>query len=311
MNQILRFTIETRCASGTYSARVERQPGKRATSTAGGRHAAIAWLAKHAGVTLAYDSTALVSSGQVSGQSPQLHTYHPASDALEMEVVNTVNTVNTVSSTSEIALINHLHQQAQTTAAQAKSLAERACHYAVLVGLRLQAIQHETPHGQWKSLFDDSGKNEPWFVFGIRTAQKYIAAARGALNRPGLPAAARKRIMEFAASEGAADPDETLTADLARATAGQTLRQLYLDLGIIRADATETGAGNRNGPPPPPPPPVDESQDYLEGIIEGLVKADRWIKDPLVLGCMRKEHLSIIDNLLMSFRDCLKPYLRA
>lgn len=68
------LTIQTRYANGTYTARVS---GKAATCTAGGRHAALAWLRRHHGVDLDYDSPQLVSSGQVGARGDQLHTYQP------------------------------------------------------------------------------------------------------------------------------------------------------------------------------------------------------------------------------------------
>lgn len=156
-----------------------------------------------------------------------------------------------------IADCNWLHDQATASANRAHTLAQNAAHLAVVLGLRLTQIKLTLPHGEFGKRFADNekseAKNEPRFAFGIRTAQKYMLAAEGALKRPGLPAKRRKLLEELAgakslrpedaAAEASPDGVALLSADavaaLDAATRGQTLRQLYLDLGIVKGDATE------------------------------------------------------------------------
>jgi hypothetical protein len=216
----------------------------------------------------------------------------------------------------EIARANALHEAAQSTAATAKDLAERACQLAVVLGLRLQRLKDSTPHGEWEPLFDPKSVTSDRFAFSVETAKRYIRAARGALDRPGLPAAARKRILAFASESldpvSVAALPSGLDQDLAAATAGQTLRQLYLDLGIVRASAAEIGGGGarpRSAEVEPAHAPVDVSRDTLECVLAHLGKADRFLRDPVTVGLMRREHVKLIDDMIAAWRAELKTYL--
>lgn len=171
----------------------------------------------------------------------------------------------------DIAGCNALHEEVQSYATQARWAAEVACYLAVLLGIRLRAIQQRTPHGQWQTLFEKSKTVTcDRFDFSVETARRYMRAAEGALSRPGLSAAAKGRILRAAAggaltSNALSDEDK---AALDAATRGATLRQLYIDLGIIRAGATERwdmGGNKRTGPKP-----FDEQLDLWETITTSL-----------------------------------------
>lgn len=147
-----------------------------------------------------------------------------------------------------VAACNALHALVSGRAAEARRLAEQTCHYAVLLGCKLQQIKAATPHGEWEVMFPDGRAQMPnslAFAFSRQTASNYIRAAEGALNCPGLAVHQKKRILALAARPEI--PEELPEAEaeaLDRATRGQTLRQLYIDLGVIRASPTEkTGMG--------------------------------------------------------------------
>ena len=163
----------------------------------------------------------------------------------------------------QIADCNWLHDQATASANRAHTLAQNAAHLAVVLGLRLTQIKLTLPHGEFGKLFaineTSEAKSEPRFRFEFsdRTARKYMLAAEGALKRPGLPAKQRKLLEGLAGAEslrpedaaaeaspeGVALLSDDAVAALDAATRGQTLRQLYLDLGIVKGDATETRRG--------------------------------------------------------------------
>lgn len=172
---------------------------------------------------------------------------------------------------------NRLHQLTERTADTAAKLTTTAAHLAVMLGLQLRALKAATPHGGWEILFGDSGsKSEPRFRFTSRTARKYMSAAEGALERPGLSAKHRDLLLSVGASVGngdtsaLADTDSVLdlqlteeaTEALGAATRGKTLRQLYLDLGIIKGDAIERGR--------PDPATVDEDEDGTDDSDQEL-----------------------------------------
>lgn len=167
---------------------------------------------------------------------------------------------------AEVEVCNRLHTVAAGLAEEARLTAERACHYAVVLGLRLKRLKEQTPHGGWMGLFangkEANSKHVLNFGFSDQTARNYIRAAEGAINRPGLPVAKRKAIEALAAADTTElgnDHHEVL--DLA--TRGGTLRQLYLDLGVIRAGATEKRTERTPGPGGKKPLISEEDDIYL------------------------------------------------
>jgi hypothetical protein len=231
----------------------------------------------------------------------------PNTEHVTAEIVPTSPTDLAIS--SEIDEINALHDLAQADAQQAKQLAERACQNAVILGIKLETLKSRVPHGGWVPMFkDEDGKGSQIrtrFVFGIRTAQKYMLAAQGALSRPGLPAAAKKRLLALAA------PDAQVTDqhydDLSKATAGQTLRQLYLDLGIIRAGATETsGSGGYHPPKGERPPPPPEADLIWEEIVHPLRVIDQYISGHGRIAALDPARLAQVIDILAANLDVLR-----
>ena len=214
----------------------------------------------------------------------------------------------------EIAACNELHHAATAEAQTAKAAAERACHLAVLLGLRLRAIKERLPHGQFGQLFDGE-KNDTCVAFGLRTAQRYMAAAEGALSRPGLSQAARARLLRAATSDTVGQPGERIQRDLETATAGQTLRQLYLDLGIVRAAAHE------QTPVPTRAPARDQDtgdSDTGDDMLHRLTSADVYTSltrelEPFTRSCNRGDlslldppHLDQLAEILRSYLDDIR-----
>lgn len=169
------------------------------------------------------------------------------SEPLEMEVLPADSTALSTT-TAAVAEINSLHQLAQGKAVQAKALAEDAAHLAVLLGLRLSELKESLPHGEWGTLFSNSedriaepNVNRFTFDFSHTTARKYMAVSKGLIEKHQLSLI---RIKEL--SRLAAEPDQITDKGrkmLAKLTDGNTLRQLYLDLGII------TGMKDKKGGP--------------------------------------------------------------
>lgn len=219
---------------------------------------------------------------------------------------------------SEIELCNTLHAAAGNHAEAARRSAEIACHYAVLLGVRLQRLKAETPHGGWEGLFPlkpnraQEGKRAR-FDFSVDTAKRYIRAAEGALARPGLPAAARKRI-EAAAEGEAAELDPDLHADLDRATRGETLRQLYLDLGVIRGSAAERGGGGGAGKASDPPPQKDPETSLADEVYQSLARRFHYLTQCVSLGelaHLRPEQLTEVEDTLRGYLDEIRKINRS
>lgn len=224
---------------------------------------------------------------------------------------------------AEIAACNALHALVSGRAAEARRLAEATCHYAILLGCKLQTLKAATPHGGWEVLFeghearvtgqkalpDGQMSNVGHFTFGKSTASNYIRAAEGALRCPGLAVHQRKRILALAARPEI--PDELPEAEaqaLDRATRGQTLRQLYIDLGVIRASPTEkTGmGGNKRTEFHRPLVMADE---VWSGILAALNSLDQTIRlgHLTLLGGQRLDEMEAV---LRSLIDDLKKVSR-
>ena len=223
------------------------------------------------------------------------------------------------------------HRLATDAANQARDLAEKAAHYAVVTGLLLQTLRSRTPHGKWESLFASESKSvtcdrfekphNAAFGFSVATAKRYIRAAEGALSRPGLPAASRDRLMALGAGSTSrvTEIDPTLTADLERATRGETLRQLYLDLGIIRGSVAERGGfggdttggrSARNLPPDTRTPEKILDDLTWETLTAGLVPTSQLINRG-ELGHLSGDRLRQLDDTFRSWLDALRPLIKS
>jgi hypothetical protein len=156
--------------------------------------------------------------------------------------------------TAKIESINILHRQASAVAMEARAKTEEAAHLAILVGLRLRALRPQIPHGGWEKLFSSAGRrlsnkepsanvaHVPHFDFDNKTAHRYIAAAEGVLENR----LTRKKALALEGLAAKETLDEPAKKLLNEASRGETLRQLYLDLGIIRPTQQETIDRNRN-----------------------------------------------------------------
>lgn len=222
-----------------------------------------------------------------------------------------------------IAECNWLHSQAAASAKKAETYATNAAHLAVVLGLRLSRLKTELPHGEFGKLFSDDekseAKTEPWFRFEFsdRTARKYMAAAEGALERPGLKASQRNLLLGLASeaidtTAAPADGSPAVFADAARealeaATRGQTLRQLYLDLGIIKGDAVEKGggaggAGPKGGGGKPMKLPELTPEELWECLYkDGIGEVDRFF--------LRKEHLRLAQGRVEELIETLTGWV--
>lgn len=196
---------------------------------------------------------------------------------------------------------NTLHTLAQNTAAQARDLAERAAHYAVLLGIRLKEIKDQTPHGGWGKLF--GGKFKSGFEFSDQTARNYIRVAEGILAQDTITSRDRKAITTLATT--ASELDEKDHALLNKATDHGTLSQLYLDLGITPKRPPvipqQIALGEDNGPVTTP----DASKDAEAMFYEPLKKIDRLFKTRTHLA-LKPTQAETLEDLLRSFIDDLK-----
>lgn len=212
----------------------------------------------------------------------------------------------------EIEHCNRLHEMAGRMAEEARTTAERACHYAVVLGLRLKKLKAETPHGGWLSLFSGRHSNSAQiekcaeFAFSADTATRYIRAAEGALHRPGLPAAKRREIEELAAAPMLPERLESHHHEaLDLATRGETLRQLYLDLGVIKASAAEKGGGGAREKRAPGEDQLPEHEEVFRAFVtlcnplsKRVIRGD--------LARLRPERLRELQDLFQSYVDDCK-----
>lgn len=131
---------------------------------------------------------------------------------------------------------NTLHAQITQITTQITTLEQKRWITAVLLGALLTRMKAASQHGEWGKLFKKKPANdeacfkcEPWFAFGRRTSEKYISLYRAVLAR------AKKlgTINITPLSNGTITIDDHTTAELTKLTDANTLRQAYLDFGII------------------------------------------------------------------------------
>jgi hypothetical protein len=223
---------------------------------------------------------------------------------------------------AEITACNALHTLVTGRAVEARKAAETACHYAVLLGIKLKALKAATPHGGWEVLFTNGktkklagGEVKPnpersGFAFSSDTALNYIKAGEGALARPGLPAAAKKAILALASKEEVPDTlPAAASKALDKATAGATLRQLYIDLDIMRAPATaKSGMGGNKGKKEKTAPV--NSEDDLWEVLAGHFEPVTLIVERGDLTQLSGPRLNELETLLRSWLDELKKISR-
>jgi hypothetical protein len=155
-----------------------------------------------------------------------------------MEVLPADSTTALSTTSAAVAEINSLHNLAQGKAVQAKALAEDAAHLAVLLGIRLSELKESLPHGEFGNLFADPKEanatqieSVSHFSFSRRTAERYLAVSKGLIEKHQLSALQVKQLSRIAQAPD--QIEEKGRKMLTKLTDGHTLRQLYLDLGII------------------------------------------------------------------------------
>lgn len=222
-----------------------------------------------------------------------------------------------------IAVCNQLHHVAGRHAESAREHAEKAAHYAVILGLRLEKLKTQTERGKWQPLFLSRGEDPKSvtcdrFAFSYETGQRYIRAAEGALARPGLPASARNSILAIAEKPHLGELEEPEFQALEKATRGETLRQLYLDLGIIRASATEKtptgptrkGQGTDTNEPDPG---ADPERSFADDAYLGLAEPTRTLTRLLERGELalcETERVRDLAAIWRSFADDAETILK-
>lgn len=239
----------------------------------------------------------------------------PSSKSTAITVTAEVLPPETEAPKAEIAACNALHTLVTGRAAEARRIGEMACYYAVLLGAKLNALKEATPHGGWEVLFTngkakklkggevDSNPERSGFAFSSDTALNYMKAATGALKTPGLAAKARQEILTLAAAEEIPEElPEAAAKALDSATKGKTLRQLYIDLGVMRAPATaKRGQGGDKGKDEDKPT-GDEATQIYRLLCEGLESVSNAI-DAGDLGKLRPEQLRELEETLRGYLD--------
>jgi hypothetical protein len=175
---------------------------------------------------------------------------------------------------SIIPLINANHARAQQDAAQARALGESAVRHAILAGLQLVQLKDATPHGQWEALFASGQKrlknsnvaHVQHLKMDHSTARRYIAVATQLVSRKLQPEQSAA-LMALAAG---APADDSAAALLDEITPPKSLRQTYLELGIVKPTPKEAAwlsaepASNPADPAAPQPTPAARLRSLSE-----------------------------------------------
>lgn len=145
-----------------------------------------------------------------------------------------------------VALINANHATAQQDADRARALGESAVRHAIVAGLQLMALRQQTPHGQWEGLFpsgrkrlkSENGNHVSHLAFDSSTACRYIAVATKLVTKKLEPEQSRA-LMALAAGAEIVPESAALLEEI---TPLKTLRQVYLELGIVKPTPREAAA---------------------------------------------------------------------
>lgn len=168
-----------------------------------------------------------------------------------------------------IPSINTLHAAATQLAEEARAKANAATQMALVIGLKLIALKANTPHGQWEKLFKgaerrvgkSNGTHESHLDFDRRTASRYIAVATEITARRLSPEQAQA-LQHIAASDQLGPAEAALLEEI---TPPETLRQLYLQMGIVKPTKKELHALTapqrpEKEEPTEPPAPLSPAQ---------------------------------------------------
>ncbi len=139
--------------------------------------------------------------------------------------------------------LNGLHQRVSEFAHEARCKASGAAQTAILIGCKLSVLRENTPHGGWEKLFPSAerriGKananHGSHLNFDSRTAAKYIALATQ-IQQQRLSPEAAQALREVAQRQELSETDGQFLDSI---TPVESLRQLYLEMGIIKPTKRE------------------------------------------------------------------------
>lgn len=224
----------------------------------------------------------------------------PRTQTIDPEVLPPDNGLST--NTAE-ALHNHYHRCAQVAAAQATG-------YAILCGLELKKIRAKLAKPGKRSDLDHSGGRgwKEWVKenceYGHTTAMKYIAVADGVSARIG---SKLDGLMDLAPSELNEKQHEKLLKTVSKSTQGQTLQQLYLDFGIVKANPNDNlKKGGKTHTKGRPGKDVDkelakeQAADLSHRLARFLQDGDHQL--------LTKRDLADFDDALLAARETIKPF---
>lgn len=169
-------------------------------------------------------------------------------------------------------------------------LAQSAVH-AALAGLELQAARTEIPHGQFQKWVEDN------FVFNADTASRYMRLADGIKRQ--ISKASHVTLLEdiFSAppSELSKTKRDQLISTLAKATGDQTLRQMYLDFGILKEPKPTGGYNGRIDRTPEERLKIKRAAAIKDWgkVYDSILNLG--IKEPLFIELKKAEILTLVD----------------
>ena len=142
-----------------------------------------------------------------------------------------------------VATINDHHTRAQNDAAHAKAYGESAVQAAILAGLQLVELKAVTPHGHWEAMFTGGEKrlgkananHGSHLDFDSRTALIYVSVATQLVSKKLQPEQSAV-LMELARGGPMTPAAAELLTEI---TPAKSLRQTYLELGIVKPTPKE------------------------------------------------------------------------
>lgn len=152
-------------------------------------------------------------------------------------------TVKSLDQGKLIEAINANHAAAQADAALAAAAGKSAVCRAIVAGLQLIQLRDATAHGQWESLFASGLKrigkanatHESHLELDSRTALRYMAVATQLVTKKLQP----EQSQALMALATGAEADEAAQHLLDEITPPKSLRQTYLELGIVKPTPKE------------------------------------------------------------------------
>lgn len=208
-----------------------------------------------------------------------------------------------------VATINDHHTRAQNDAAHAKAYGESAVQAAILAGLQLVELKAVTPHGHWEAMFTSGAKrvgkanvNHGCHLdFGYETARKYVSVATQLVSKKLQPEQSAV-LMELARGGPMTPAAAELLTEI---TPAKSLRQTYLELGIVKPTPKEA-AWLSYEPSPAPTGPAEPKAAATFRSAKDSARID-WFGTPK-LG--RVEPGSLVGMVLNELTDPARGTLR-